>query len=130
MAVVATPPIGHGGDRQNFHDDAVLALQPRLQGAEQVVAGLEQRRERLGLLLQSGKMVRPPLEHLMHLVDRQARAGQRRGAPLAGEQLGQVRQALGLLAIGAEQFDHRGRRIGRGLGDLDQFLVARQFAGQ
>ena len=55
---------------------------------------------------------------------------ERRGPALAGQQLVEVGQALGLLAIGAEELYHRRRGIGRGLGDLDQFLVARQFAGQ
>ena len=75
-------------------------------------------------------MVGPALEDLAHLVDRQPRAGQRGRPALARQQLGEVGQPLGLLAIGAEQLDHRRRRVGRGLGDLDQFLVARQFAGQ
>ena len=44
MAVVAAAPVRHGGDRQHAHDDAVFALQPGLQRAEQVVAGIEQRR--------------------------------------------------------------------------------------
>ena len=75
-------------------------------------------------------MVGPPLEGLAHLVDRQAGGGQRRGPALAGEQLVEVGQPPGLLAIGAEELYHRGRRVGRGLGELDQFLVAGQFARQ
>ena len=130
MAVVAAAPVGHGGDRQHAHDDAEFALQPGLQRAGKIVAGIEQRGERLGLLLDRGEMVRPPLEDLAHLVDRQAGAGQRGRPPLAGQQVGQVGQTVGLLAIGAEQLHHCGRGVGRGLGDLDQFLVARQFAGQ
>jgi len=57
----------------------------------------------------------PALEHLAHLVHRQPRARDRRAAPLARQQLVEVRQALGLLAIGAEQLYHRRRRIGAAL---------------
>ena len=75
-------------------------------------------------------MVGPALEDLAHLVDRQPRAGERRRPPVARQQFGEVGKSVGLLAIGAEQLYHRRGRIGRRLGDLDQFLVARQFAGK
>ena len=73
-------------------------------------------------------MVRTALENLVHLVDRQAGAGQCRRFALARQQLVEVGKALGLLAIGAKQLYHRGGRVGRRLGQLDQLLVARQFA--
>ena len=77
-----------------------------------------------------GKMVRPALEDLADLVDRQACRRQRGRPALPRQQLGKVGQPFGLLAIGAEELYHRRRGVGRRLGDLDQFLVARQFAGK
>ena len=73
-------------------------------------------------------MVGTALEDFAHLVDRQARARQRGGLALARQHLVEVGQALGLFAVGAEQLYHRGRSVRRGFSDLDQFLVARQFA--
>ena len=130
VAVVAAAPVRHGGDRQHLDDDAVFALQPGLQRTEQIVAGIEHRGERLGLLLERRKMVRPALENLVHLVDRQAGAGKRGGPALARQKFVEIGKPLGLFAIGAKQLDHRGGSVGRRLGKLDQFLVTRQFADQ
>ena len=130
MAIIATAPVRHGGDRQHLDHDAVFALQPGLQRTEQVVAGIEHRGERRGFLFKRREMVRPPLEDLVHLVDGQASTGKCRRPPLARQQLVEVGQALGLLAISTEQLYHRSRSIGRRLGKLDQLLIARQLAGQ
>ena len=128
MAVVAAAPVGHGRDRQQLYRDAVLAPQPGLQRGEEIVAGIEFRSERLGGFLDSGEMGGRCSKISLHFVDRQPRAGERRGAALAGEKRVEVGQALGLLAIGAKELQHRRRGVGRGLGELDQFLVAGQFA--
>ena len=128
MAVVAAAPVRHRGDRQHLDHDAVFALQPVLQRRQKIVAA-EKLAEGFGLFLDRGEMVRAALENLAHLVDRQAGGGDRRPA-LARQQVRQIRQTLRLLAIGAVELDDGGRRIGRAFGELDQFLVARQFAGQ
>ena len=59
MTVIAAAPVGHGGDRQHAHGNAEFALQPGLQRAGKVVAGIEQRGERLRLFLDRRKMVGP-----------------------------------------------------------------------
>ena len=124
MAIVAAAPVGHGRDGQHLHHNAVFALQPGFQRAKKIVAGVEHRREGFRFLLDAWKMVRAALEDLMHLVDRKACAGERGGAALAGEKLVEVGQALGLLAIGAEELYHRGGSVGRSFGDLDKLLIA------
>ena len=130
MAVVAATPVRHGRDRQQLDRDAMLSLQPRLQRGEQIVAGIKLGNESLGGVFDSGEMSRAMLEDFPDFVDRQSRAGERRSTALASQKRVEVGQARGLLAIGAEELLHRSRRVGRGLGEVDQLLVAGQLACQ
>ncbi len=86
--------------------------------------------EGLGRVLDARQNGWTMLEDFPDFVDRQPRGGQRRRPALAGQQRVEVRQARGLLAIGAKKFQHRRRGVGRGLGEIDEFLVARQLASE
>ena len=98
--------------------------------AAKVVARVEAGMEGFRLLLDAREIVRPALQHLAHLVDRQPGAGQRGCAPLAGQERGEIREPRILLAVGAIELDHARCRVRRRFGHLDQFLVAREFAGK
>ena len=131
MAVVAAPPVRHGGDRQH------ASRRCRIRASARPSARRTDRRQDRASAVKASASSSMPAKWFGRRSNTSRTssigslcAGQRRRPALARQKFGQIGQALGLLAIGAKQLDHRGRGIGRGFGDLDQFLVARQFAGQ
>ena len=108
----------------------MLLAQPALEGAGKVVARRERGMETFRRLIDSAEIVRAVLQLVTHLVHRQQGTRQGGGMSLAGEQIGKIGEARGLLAIGAVELEDAARDIRRGVSDLHQFMITRQFARQ